>query len=287
MLWLGDNVYLRRHEYFDAAAMARRYRAQRAHPPLQRLLTATTHLAIWDDHDYGPNNADAGYVLKDETLRLFRLYWANPSYGLPQAPGTFGRASVGDVDLVLLDDRYHRSPPHMAEGPDKSMWGAAQFAWLRATLRDLRGSVRLLANGSQFWNAASRFEGLYQYATEQRALADFLQTERVDRLLFLSGDRHFGELLRIERPLAYPLYEFTSSPLTSQPWEKPDARERGNPQVVPGTLAGKRQFGLIRITGPGDDRRIAFEAYDQKGALLWRHELRANALRFPAATAAR
>jgi alkaline phosphatase D len=286
MLWLGDNVYLRRHEYFDAAAMARRHRAQRAHPPLQRLLTATAHLAIWDDHDYGPNNADARYVLKDEALRLFRLYWANPSYGLPQVPGIFGRASVGDVDLVLLDGRYHRSPPQMAERPDKSMWGAAQAAWLRATLRELRGSVRLIANGSQFWNAASDHEGLYQYASEQKALADFLLAERIDGLLFLSGDRHFGELLRVERPLAYPLYEFTSSPLTSQPWEKPDARERGNPQVVRGTLVGKRQFGLVRVTGPLDDRRIALEAYDQKGELLWRHELRARDLRFPAAKAA-
>ena len=49
---------------------------------------------------------------------------------------------------------------------------------------------------------------------------------------------------------------------------------------MPGTLVGKRQFGLLRITGPGNARRIALETYDQAGALIWRHELAANDLKF-------
>ncbi len=48
-----------------------------------------------------------------------------------------------------------------------------------------------------------------------------------------------------------------------------------------GTLALKRQFGLIRITGPGNDRKIALESYDTGGILLWRHEIAARELRFP------
>jgi len=169
----------------------------------------------------------------------------------------------------------------MPDGPSKTMFGAAQLAWLKGTLLDARGAIKIVATGSQWWNGASRFEGLYQYPSEQQDLARFLLDQRIDGLVFLSGDRHFGELLRIERPGGYPLYEFTSSPLTSRPWETPDARERDNPQVVEGTLVGKRQFGLIRVTGPGNDRRVALESYDQAGTLLWRHELRARDLRFP------
>ena len=100
-------------------------------------------------------------------------------------------------------------------------------------------------------------------------------------MLFVSGDRHFGELLKIERPGAYPLYEFTSSPLTSRPPARLDAADSANPDVVPGTLVAKRQFGLIRVSGPGNNRRIALEAHDTDGALLWRHELRASDLRYP------
>jgi alkaline phosphatase D len=100
-------------------------------------------------------------------------------------------------------------------------------------------------------------------------------------MIFLSGDRHFSELLQIERAGAYPLYEFTSSPLTSQPPARLDPADRDNPDVVPGTLIAKRQFGLIRVSGPGNDRRLAFESYDGAGALLWKHDIRARELRFP------
>jgi alkaline phosphatase D len=286
MLWLGDNVYLRRPDYFDPQAMAARYKRQRGFGPLQRLLTATSHVAIWDDHDFGPNDADGSYPLKGETLRLFTLYWANASFGLPGVPGIFGAAPYGDVDLVLLDNRYHRSHPRLPDGPGKGMFGAAQMAWLENALLGARGRVKLVAGGSQFWNAASRYEGLYQYPAEQKRLAEFLLAARIDGLIFLSGDRHFGELLRIDRTGAYPLYEFTSSPLTSRPWEKPSAAERENAQVVAGTLFGRRQFGLIRISGPGSDRRVALESYDSTGTLLWRHELRASELRFASARGA-
>ena len=280
MLWLGDNVYLQRPDFLDPASMAARHRRQRAFAPLGRLLTATSHVAIWDDHDFGWNNADGNYPLKAESLRLFKLYWANPSYGLPETPGTFGIAPYGDVDLFLLDGRYHRNHPRVPQDGG-AMYGSAQLAWLKSLLASARRPLKIIAGGSQFWNSASRFDGLHEYPAEQQALARFLLEQSIEGLLFASGDRHFGELLKIDRPDAYPLVEFTSSPLTSRPWQTPDARERDNPQLVPGTLVGKRQFGLIRLSGPGNDRRIALESYDEAGALLWRHELRASDLRFP------
>ncbi|HVF65225.1 MAG TPA: alkaline phosphatase D family protein [Casimicrobiaceae bacterium] len=281
MVWLGDNLYFQRPDFLDPASMAMRHRRQRAFEPLSRLLTATSHIAIWDDHDYGWNNADGAYPLKGDALRLFKAYWANPSFGLPETPGVFGFAVYGDVDLLLTDGRYYRSNARLPDSPTKTMFGAAQLEWIKSMLLQSRAPVKLFVSGSQIWNAASRFDGLYEFPTEQKALADFLLTQRIDGLLFVTGDRHFGELLRIQRPGAYPFYEFTSSPLTSRPWEEPEANERNNPQVVPGTLVGKRQFGLIRVAGPGNDRRIALETYDQKGELLWRQELRASALRFP------
>jgi alkaline phosphatase D len=281
MVWMGDNLYFQPPDELDPASMAARYRRQRALPALQRLLVAAPQIAIWDDHDYGPNDADMSYVLKGEALALFRQYWANPSYGLPDVRGIFGRARFGDVDLFLLDDRWYRSANKLVDAPDKTMFGAQQLAWLRSALAYSGATLKLVVNGSQMWNRANRFEGFNHYAYEQKAFADWLVTQRVAGVMFASGDRHFTELLRIERPGAYPLYEFTSSPLTSRPWENPERGERANPDVVPGTLVGKRQFGLIRLTGPARARRIALESYDQKGELLWRHELRAQDLRFP------
>jgi len=288
MFWLGDNVYLQQPDLFDPASMAARYRRQRGFEPLQGLLTATTHLAIWDDHDYGPNDSDASYPLKGETLKLFRRYWPNPDFGLPEVPGTFGVARHGDVLLFLLDDRYYRSPNRWPDGPDKTMFGTRQLEWLKQALVSApRNAIKIVAGGSQFWQRTGRFEGWHRYADERTAFADWLVAQKIDGVIFLSGDRHFSQLLRLVRPGAYPLYEFTSSPLTSRPPARLDAADRDNPDIVPGTLVVKRQFGLIRVTGPGDDRRLSLESYDSGGALLWRHELRARDLRFPSGPGAR
>jgi alkaline phosphatase D len=280
MVWMGDNLYFQHADELDPQSMAARYRRQRGFGPLQGLLTATAHVATWDDHDYGPNDANVSYTMKGDSLALFKRYWANPSYGLPDAAGVFGRVRYGDVDIFLLDDRWYRSANDLLDGPDKTMFGAAQLAWLRNALVYSRAPVKLVVNGSQLWNRANRFEGWNRFAVEQHAFRDWLLAQRIEGLVFLSGDRHFSELLRVDRVGAYPLYEFTSSPLTAGPWVDPEPVEHENPDLVPGTLVGKRQFGLLRITGPGNARRIALETYDQAGALIWRHELAANDLKF-------
>ena len=282
MLWLGDNLYLQPPDFHDPASMAVRYRRQRAFEPLQKLLAATSHLAIWDDHDYGPNDSDTSYALKGETLKLFQRYWPNPTFGLSDVPGAFGSARYGDVLLFLLDDRYYRSPNRWPDGPDKTMFGARQLEWLKQALVSApRSAVKIVAGGSQFWNHETRFEGWHHFATERAAFADWLMRERIEGLVFLSGDRHFGELLKLQRPGAYPIHEFTSSPLTSRPPARLDEADRANPDIVPGTLAVKRQFGLVRVSGPGNDRGVVFEAHDTEGSLLWRHEIKASDLRFP------
>ena len=160
------------------------------------------------------------------------------------------------------------------------MFGAAQLAWLKEALLSSDARLKIVANGSQVWNRVSRFEGLHAYPHERRELAAWLQERRIDGVVFLSGDRHFGELLRVERQDAYPLYELTSSPLTSSPVARPDDAERTNADVVPGTFRNQRQFGLLRISGPARERRLGFEAYDSDGALLWRHDVMLDTLRF-------
>jgi alkaline phosphatase D len=262
--------------------MATRYRRQRAFEPLQELLTATAHIAIWDDHDYGPNDGNASYPLKGETLKLFQRYWPNPAFGLPDVPGTFGVARYGDVLFFLLDDRYYRSPNRWPDGPDKTMFGTRQLEWLKQSLLSApRETLKIVAGGSQLWNREHRFEGWHHFAAERNAFAEWIVAQKIEGLVFLSGDRHFSELLRVERPGAYPIHEFTSSPLTSRPPAKIDDAERDNPDVVPGTLVLERQFGLIRVSGSGTDRRVALESRDATGALLWRHEIMPRDLRFP------
>lgn len=77
MVWLGDNVYYREVDWNTTTGMRYRYTHDRALPELQPLLGSTHHYAIWDDHDYGPNDSDRGYHKKKEALEIFKLFWAN------------------------------------------------------------------------------------------------------------------------------------------------------------------------------------------------------------------
>ena len=279
MLWLGDNVYFREPEWTSSEAMSARYRAYRAMPELRKLARASSHLAIWDDHDFGPNDSDGSFTLKGAALETFKRYWANPSYGLPGVPGVFGMATLGDVDFFLLDNRFHRYPNRYPPVPEKAMFGAAQLKWLKQALVASRATFKVIAAGGQLWNRANRYEAFFNYPAEQKALADWLLEQKIPGVLFLSGDRHLGGLWRIERPGAYPLYEFTSSPLTAGAFTNPPQEERDNPQLVPGTLVTQRNFGMLRVSGPRADRAVTLEAYASDGRLLWQRRIAAAELR--------
>ena len=81
------------------------------------------------------------------------------------------------------------------------MFGARQLDWLKQALTyGARTALKIVAGGNQFWNRANRFEGWNRYATEQKGFAEWLLARRIEGVVFVSGDRNFGELLKVERP---------------------------------------------------------------------------------------
>ena len=78
-------------------------------PELQPLMRSTAMFAIWDDHDFGPNNSDRTWKWKDVAFEVFREYFPG-DYGLPGAAGCFHKFSWGDIDVFMLDDRSFRDP---------------------------------------------------------------------------------------------------------------------------------------------------------------------------------
>ena len=72
MLWLGDNLYYREADYSSVAGMNYRNSFNRAVPEMQPLLTSRPNYAIWDDHDFGPNDSHSSFELKEASLNLFK-----------------------------------------------------------------------------------------------------------------------------------------------------------------------------------------------------------------------
>lgn len=277
MVWLGDNVYFREVDWDSRNQLAHRYTHDRAIAPIQPLLAATHHYATWDDHDYGPNDSDRSYALKQDALELFRLFWANPSYGVG-GDGVFGHFTWGDADFFLLDNRFFRAPNATPEGPDKVMWGERQYQWLIDALTSSKATFKFVVNGGQVLNEMAVFDNVSTYQTVHERLLRDLAERPIDGVVFLSGDRHHTELIRLDRP-TYPLYDFTSSPLTSGAYDP--VAEHANPDRIAGTLVSERNFGLVRVSGPRLDRTLTLETYDTSGEQLWSHTLRAADLATP------
>jgi alkaline phosphatase D len=84
MLWLGDNTYLREVDWHSRSGIQHRFTHTRSLSEMQPLLASTHHYAIWDDHDYGPNNSDRSFIFKDIVTDIFCDFWGNPTCGIPQ-----------------------------------------------------------------------------------------------------------------------------------------------------------------------------------------------------------
>jgi alkaline phosphatase D len=141
----------------------------------------------------------------------------------------------------------------------------------------------IIAGGNQMMNPMTFFEAFGSYPAEQKRLIDFIREARIPGVLFLSGDRHHSELIKRVEPGLYPLYDFTSSPLTSGPANP--TREENNPARVAGTLVKQqRNFGLIEASGTARNRKLTLRILNSAGKQLWRHEISQNELAFPKAT---
>ena len=114
MFWLGDNIYLRNGDWRAKESVLARYTQSRQRPELNRLLRTGHHVAIWDDHDFGPNDSHSGWGGQDYTLEAFNLFWGNPKS--IDSAGIFTNYRIGDVELFLTDCRFFRSPAKTGGG---------------------------------------------------------------------------------------------------------------------------------------------------------------------------
>lgn len=243
--WLGDNVYA---DTLHPRVLAEEYRRQRDIPSLQPLIHSVPNLAIWDDHDYGLNDGDRTNPIKEQSLSVFRQYWPNPAFGLPDTPGVFFKYNYGGVDFFFLDGRYHRDPNLEPDSPGKTMLGKKQLAWLERELKASTAVFKVLVSGGG-WGG---FEGpggdtWASFVHERSRLFDFIRDEKIEGIVLISGDTHQGEanVFPLGEKGAYDLVEFVSSPLAQVLWPQTYFASDAHAIRVPNAQA--TNFGVIRF----------------------------------------
>jgi alkaline phosphatase D len=271
-LWLGDNWYTREVDFYTTWGLNYRASRDRSIPSLQRFLSSMPQYAIWDDHDYGPNDANSSYILKDASKKVFDSYWCNPSSG-EDGKGIYTKISHGDVDVFMLDDRFFRSADDLPTKVDgqpnlsKQMYGAQQMRWLENALATSSATFKIIATGSQVLNPMSPFDCVQHFPADYEYLMEMLQRNHINGVLFLTGDRHHSEVIKQERKGTYTLYDITASPYTSGVG-KVSGKEADNPARLPNTLVEAQNFAKISVSGKRNERILKVEFIGLKGEQL-------------------
>ncbi len=160
----------------------------------QGVLYRTVPLAyVWDDHDFGPNDADARTPSRAAARRVYREY--APHYPLPAGDGDaaiYQAFSIGRARFLLTDLRSERSPGKSPAGPAKTMLGAAQKEWLKRELAESSRShaVVFLASSVPWIGDGERGESWAAFADERREIASFIAQSGIRNVVILCGDAH-------------------------------------------------------------------------------------------------
>lgn len=270
MLWTGDNLYY----IFEAKSDRKQIRKNiltKSVPDLQHFLSSMPQYAIWDDHDYGPDNSDGSFKFKHLSFKNFNNFWANPN-PVDSSQGIYYAIEYPQADFFMMDNRFQAKSK-------VNYLGKQQMEWLKASLLSSKKPFKFIVTGIQAGNPLATQENLRQTG-EWDEMTAFIKENKITGVLFLNGDRHHSEIFKHEMPDTYPFYEFTCSPLTSIIIPvKEKSPEFENPSRIRGVLQ-QYNYGRITISPEVSGYKCTLEAVDENGTTVWGINIHESELRF-------
>lgn len=245
IIFNGDFPYTKKGRLTELRAG---HRIIRGVEGFKELTAGTPTYAIYDDHDFGPNDCDGTHPCVDEALAGFKEHWPNPAYGLPDAPGCFDRFTLGNVEVFLIDSRYHRR----ADKHNPQMLGEQQFAWLCEGLERSPARYKLLMSSVQWGrNKHDSWGHPTWHKAERDRLFAFIAEKEIPGVVLASGDVHRCEVWRFKIGRKRYLHDFTSSALArnSRPF-----RKRAWPPEVVHSHWENGMYGELEFRPPSDKR---------------------------------
>jgi alkaline phosphatase D len=287
---MGDNVY---HDG-TPAGLHDAYATLGTHPDFVKLLEAAPLLlAVWDDHDYGDDDAGAENPHKVEAKReLLAFFGTALDAERRDRDGVYVARTFGPpgrrVQVILLDTRWFKSAPTVSltgkrtpnEDPAATMLGEAQWTWLAETLRQ-PADVRVLVSSTQVIPTEHRWEKWSDFPRERARLLRTIGESGASGVVLVSGDRHRGELSMLEDPaVGYPLWELTSSSLNVPiPGSEANRFRRGKVVEV-------ANVGFLEIEWGAPEPRVVLSLRDPAGRVQLEEAVPLASLRARAAALA-
>lgn len=217
-LGLGDNVYIDATHQQDTQRL--HYYRRMLREEYRDFISQTSMYAVWDDHDFGLDDAYGGDRIapwKIKNLNVFKQNWNNPFYGNKDKPtGTYHNFTIGQVEVFMTDGRFNRTELTKVPG---TMLGAEQKAWLLKSLKASTATFKIIASGTM-WTEHSDKKGRDSWSgprfrAERDEIFEFIKKHKINGVVLLAGDRHRTEIWKNSNPGSYPLYEFLSGKVTN------------------------------------------------------------------------
>ncbi len=263
---------------------------------VRRLAAEVPALVMWDDHEvhnnWTPSTVldDARYTVKECGKLMGPAKQAMFEYTpIRWAEGTERRVyrsfSRGpSLDVFLLDERSYRGPNtenrQPVPGPETAMLGAAQLAWLEASLAASKATWKVIATdqpvGLLVGDKLLR-PGVYSHdgwgngagpplgrELELSDLLRFCKQRGVKNLVFLTADVHYAAAHHFDPARGEvhdfdPFWEFVAGPLSAStygpnpldPTFGPEVRYRSPSasRSLQGPADGGQYFGTVKIDG--------------------------------------
>lgn len=260
MLWLGDNIYYLGRDYKGYNNMFNRnLKIRRNFKTLDFFLASKPQYSIWDDHDYGWNDSDRHFPLKDTALTIFRGFWPNTYEDTVKE--TYFTFRYSDAEFFMTDGRWFRETPGDTAG---DFLGPQQLAWLKNKLLKSDATFKFICMGSQVLNDNEHGESYAHYPKERNNLLDYIVDNDIKGVIFLTGDKHYTEICK-RNYNDYPIVDFTCSPLTSPVLPRRLLGAYDNPTRVPGMDYSGHNYGRVSLSGPPGDRVCTLEVHGRHG----------------------
>jgi len=297
LLLLGDTIY---GDTEDMGVLREKYARLAANEGFAALRAKVPLVAVWDDHDYGANDAGREYPMRRESQREFLDFFGVAADApLRKQEGIYRAVTVGPpgkrVQFICLDTRYHRSAPATmplaqrikgqghyvpTDDPQQAVLGEEQWAWLAGVLRE-PAELRIVLSSIQVAATEHHYEHWGNFPRERARLLRACRDAGARGLIVVSGDRHSAEISRIppgEDALAYPLFDLTASSLNQSRGGRPDEpnRHRVGPRY------DAVNFGTIEIDWEAAAPTVTLAIRDERAAVIHAERVPLAALAPPA-----
>lgn len=288
-VFLGDNIY---GDTRDMQVLKNKYQ-KLGQKPRFKTLREKPVIAIWDDHDYGENDAGAEYPQKEASRQIMLDFWGEnlDSLRRSRTDGIYTSTVIGEgahaVRIILPDLRWnraplkhvsrkdykrtrqpqHRGPYSPSSEPAASMLGETQWQWLQQELR-AEEPIKIIASSLQLLADFTGWEAWTNYPYDRQRLLNFIRQEKINGVMIISGDTHWGELSRFDQGMDYPLWEVTSSGLTEE-WKNISPNKHRI-----GAATSDINFGEVTVDWQQPDPLIRFGLRDVNGDVINTMQLR-------------